>query len=181
MNPIRTTAKTTLRLVRLPADVAISLVGRRSSAGQAAQVVVDRADAVAREAVGRITGDDALRAEARRGREAASTRETAVDLREEAQARREHADTKRERAEKTADQQKAGAERRAKTRKTQARKQAASERQEQREREERDKLASLERKREALQEREGALEAADEAQRLEAAASGVKAARKNGS
>lgn len=180
MNLIASTTRTALKIARLPADAALSLVGRRGPAGQSARASVDRVDAAVRDTVGRATGDEQLKGEARLGNAAADERTRAADFQEAAAKKKAAAKKRRTRAAATADTQRSEAGQRAQARKRDVEQEAAAERKQQRDREERERLAQLEAEQAALDEREDALQAKDEAQRLEAAAGAAKAQRKAG-
>jgi hypothetical protein len=187
----RTVVGGSLKAARIPLDVGLQLAGR----GRRGEAAVDRAEAAARDVAGTALGDDQLRRDAKLRRTAADERERAVDIRDAAetaaQERKEAADRRREAAAKraAAKRQAATTQRsraKAKAATTAAkRKQAATavadakeERIETRAKEER--LEQIERETEALEEREAALTAADEASRLGDAAASAKAARKHG-
>jgi colicin import membrane protein len=181
MSLITTTTRTALKVARIPADIALGLIGRDSTPARSAQVAVDRVDAAARDTVGRVAGDRELQEEARLGSKAADERARAVDLEEVAAKKKADAEKRRKRAAKTADSYRAEADETARERKQEVGKQTAAERKRQQDREERERLEALKAEKRALDEREEALEAKDEAQRLEAAAGAAKAQRKNGS
>jgi hypothetical protein len=70
-----------LKLLRRPADLIVGLLpGKRSGAGAAARIVVDRADATARAGLSATLGVD-LNVDAQRRQAAADERERAVNLR----------------------------------------------------------------------------------------------------
>ena len=72
-----------LKVARAPVDAALKLAGR----GKQGEVVVDRAEAAARDVAGTALGDEELRRDAARRRTAADTREEAIELREQAEER----------------------------------------------------------------------------------------------
>lgn len=180
MSLIGTTTRTALKVARLPADVALGVIGRRSGPGKVAQTAVDRVDAAARETVGRATGDRRLQAEAKLGNAAADERVRGAELEEQATKKKAAAAKRRKRAQATAQTQRSEAAQREKERKRSVEQEAAAERKQQQDRADRGKLEQLDTKKKALKEREDALQAKDEAQRLEAAAAATKQARKNG-
>jgi hypothetical protein len=189
-----------LRVARFPFDTVANLLPSDRGPRNAAMLVIDRADATVRAAVGGLLHDDDLRADAFRRRAAADERERAIELRSEAQAKKRVADAQLaeelEGAERLRDQAEQEAEARAQRveeeraeRERQVR--AVAARQEQaveQERAERlaaqDKQAKRERldvldeQAAALDVEADALTATDEAQRLRAAAADAKAARK---
>jgi len=182
MNLIGTTTRTALKIAKLPADVAVRLVGRgQPGREEAAHATVDRADAAVRDTVGRAADDEQLRAEAQLGKAAAEDRGQVADLQKKAAKKKEEAVKQRKRVAATAEAQRAEAEDRAAMRKREASEQAAAEHERQRDREESARLEQLRREEQALAEREGALEARGEAQRLETAAGAAKAQRKRDS
>jgi hypothetical protein len=202
VNPLRFASRTavdsSLRLARWPLNRALSVAGQPP----AAEAVVDRLDAAARDVAGLALLDPELREDARLLREAAGERDRAARLSEEADLRAQRAEedaaAEREQAARRREQAKQGAtrrrkqaddQRRAKTeqaakteqrRKQAAARTAAAQEQAVEERETRERLGALETKAEALEDREEALTARDEARRLGQAAATAKAARKNG-
>src|SRR3954452_22524474 len=89
-------------------------LGRRN--GQATsgpELLVDRADAAVRDAVGRVTLDRELREDAARRRTAAGERERAVRLRAQAQERRSEGEEKLQEGQQRAEQQRRTAAERA--------------------------------------------------------------------
>ncbi len=182
-----------LRAVKWP----LSRVARLAPDGE---LLVDRADAVLRGLAGDLLRDPQLQADARLRREAAEDRTEAAELRGRAAERREAADEtladrqseaeqRRRAAEQRADEQRRQA---AQRREAKAKRAAASERQRKarsaqaraqtdtvnadvgRE----DRLEALEEAGEAVQQREAALTARDEAERLDLAAARAKERRK---
>ncbi|MDX6650564.1 MAG: hypothetical protein QOJ97_2515 [Solirubrobacteraceae bacterium] len=204
-NISRLTVEGYVRLARLPADTLVRFAGGANGGTGAAvgvKLALDRAEAAFRAAAGTILGDEVLREDGRRRAQAASERERALDLRRAADRRseqsderlaerRDQAERKREEAERDAEQKRRRAQRDRDARKARAaetaqgRKQAAQKssqatKQSAAERARRNRLEALDAKSEALDEQETALAAADEARRLKAAATQVKAARKSG-
>ena len=148
----------------------------------AGELLVDQADAALRDVAGTILFDRELHEDARRRREAAAQRLTAVNLREDAQQTRAEAEADAERTRREA-RAEAKAEKERVEQSAQRRKQAA--RAQKRETEEqlesrarRERLEALEKESEALEEEREAVTAAAEAQRLGEAAARAKAARK---
>jgi len=197
MNPlslVKTTLNVSIAIVRLPLDTVNRLLGRNG-------LEVDAAAAAVRESAGQALGDQALQAEGARGRVATEKRTEAVRLREAAQevataadakakAKKDEAAAKRARADQDAQAEKQAADKRAKERKRKAAEQerqrkgvaekaAAEKREAAKSQGKRSRLKALDEGAEAMQEREDALVAAEEADRLKAAATSVKAARKS--
>jgi hypothetical protein len=163
-------------------------------------LVIDRADATVRAAVGGLFHDDDLRADAFRRRAAADERERAIELRGEAQEKKRVADAQlaeelegaerlRERAEQEAEARLQRAEEERAERERQVRAVAAQQEQalEQARAErlaaedkqaKRERLDVLDEQAAALDVEADALTATDEAQRLREAAGKAKAARK---
>lgn len=190
-----------LRLARVPLDVATRLLpGGRAGARGAAQTAVDRVDATARALAGTLLGDPTLREDARRRRAALQERSRAVRLREQAEHRRaqgeaveeerhEQARGRRRRAEeRTADRRRQAQERKQQEQtraRTAARRRVEKSRDAEEQVEEKIEAQAPERRLEALEaeseaqaERERALTARDEAERLGRAAAAVKQERK---
>jgi hypothetical protein len=189
-----------LKLARFPVDGVLRVAGGARANG--VKLILDRADARIRALAGKALGDESLQEDARRRGLAADERERAMHLRAEAELRSERADEqvaakeraaerRRGRAAESAKRQRRQAEERRESRKRQAaqathrRRNAAEKSADQSEKaiEERAKLEHLEHldtKAEALEEKEAALRAEDEARRLRAAASDAKAERKEG-
>ncbi|MCA1698633.1 MAG: hypothetical protein LC790_06935 [Actinobacteria bacterium] len=190
-----------IKLARLPLDAAISLLaGNGVGARPAASIAVDRWDATMREVAGYALFDDELRAQATRRRVAADERARALRLRDAAEAyssvadekladRVEQAEEHRAAAEQRAGRERAEAEQRraAKTRaaaQAETKRKAANRRARANVEEVIDeqageaRLEQLEAEARALEEREAALVARDEGQRLRDAATATKAARK---
>lgn len=195
----RTVIDGSIRLTRLPFDVAASLVEGRDPVGPA-HIAIDRTDASARELIGRLTGDRHLLEQAIRKRAAANKRGEALRLRNQAdqdqveavgtiEHGRRQAEERREQAERTAQAREATAEKvaerqlsevenEARRERSAVRKaeQAAEDRREKQER--RARLQSLDEKESALSEKEEALTTREEAERLEETAASIKAERK---
>lgn len=190
-----------VKLVRLPLDVAIALLpGNGDGAGPAVKITVDRWEATLREIAGYALRDDVLREEATRRRVAVDERARALRLRNTAEARSaaadetladrvEQADERRAAAEQRAERERAEAEQRraAKSRaagQAETKRKAANRRTRAKveevieEQADAARLEQLETEAKALEERETALVAKDEARRLRDAATARKAARK---
>jgi len=187
-----------LRLARVPADLATNVLPNAAQAG----LVIDRVDATVRAAVGQVLRDQELVEDAQRRRVAADERERAAQLRAEAELKEKRAETQRREGERAAEQQKREAAKRAQEREEKIEKERDAEVRQIEEAEssrkkavgkatasveesietraKRARLAELDEKAEALEEQEQALEAKDEANRLADAASRTKAARKSG-
>jgi colicin import membrane protein len=201
----RLTIEGYVRLARLPADTLVRIAGGANGGTGGAvgvKLALDRAEAAFRAAAGSILRDESLREDGLRRAEVAAERERALDLRREADRRSEQSDErlaerrdqaerkraeaerdaerKRERARRERDTRKERAAATAQRRKQAAQKSAQAEKQAAAKRARRDRLDALDAKSEALDERETALTAADEARRLKAAAAQAKAIRKNG-
>jgi hypothetical protein len=188
------------RVVRVPFDAAAQLLPRDRGPRNSALLFIDRADATARAAVGRLLRDDDLSEDATRRRIAADERARAVELRtraeeaervaearladeldtaerlrtraeSEADARAREADERRSERERRAKQTEVAEERAAEQ--TRQKRRAAAEKKAKRER-----LEVLNDQTEALDREADALTADDEAQRLRDAANTVKAHRK---
>jgi hypothetical protein len=191
-----------VRLARLPLNVAVSLLpGNGTGARPAASIAVDRWDAALRQVAAYALRDDELREDATRRRLAADERARALRLRAEAQARSaaadehladrvEHAEEHRATAEERAERERRQAERRRTERaraakRTEAGRKAASTRARAKvdeaieEQADEARLEQLETEARALEEREAALTAKAEAQRLQDAATAKKAARRD--
>jgi flagellar biosynthesis GTPase FlhF len=189
-----------VKLARLPLDAAISLLpGNGKGARPAASIAVDRWDATLREIAGYALFDEQLREEATRRRVAADERARALRLRSAAEARSaaaddrladrvEQAEERRAAAEERAARERAEAEQRraAKTRaaaQAEAARKAANRRASAKVEEvieqeaDEARLEQLEADARVFEERETALVAKDEAQRLQDAATAKKAAR----
>jgi colicin import membrane protein len=189
-----------LRVARLPFDTVAHLLPGDRGPRNAAMLVIDRADASVRAAVGEFLHDDDLRADAFRRRAAADERERAAELRASADEKKRVSDAElaqeldgaarlREEAERDAEMRARRADEERAQRQHQARQRAAEqerivdevaeeqlaavEKQAKRER-----LRVLDEQSEALDAEADALTATDEAQRLREAARAAKAERK---
>lgn len=190
-----------VKLARLPLDLAVSLLpGNGAGPRPAASIAVDRWEATLRRVAGYALRDDELREDAARRRVAADERARALRLRVAAERRsaeaderladrfeqaEEHRSVAQERAERqrqAAEQQRAAkaraaaqaeSRRKAATRRARANVEQAIE-----EQADEARLERLRAKAQALEEREVALTAEDEAQRLQEAATAKKAARR---
>jgi hypothetical protein len=190
-----------LRVLRVPVDTTVGVLNRSGNA-ETATLVVDQADAAVRRFAGRVLRDEELQQDAHRRELAVDERRRALELRTEAELKRSRADEEYRSGLEVANEQRAVAEARAEqeqarvhrerdeavarqAKETQQRKRqvrAAEARAEHQidEAEQHARLEELEARAEVLEEKEDALVAASEAQRLQDAASGVKAKRKNG-
>jgi hypothetical protein len=188
-----------LTLVRFPID-AVLRVGSSSGSASSVKLTLDRAEAAVRGLAGAVLGDDSLKIEARRRSEAAGERERALRLRVAAKRasdrvdarvadRQTEADRRRRSAAKSADKRHGQANERresakkkaaamARGRRESAKRSAIRSEQGIEERAKQARVEQLDTKLEALEIREKAQVAADEARRLRAAASKAKAARK---
>lgn len=190
-----------VKIARLPLDVAVSLLpGNGDGARPAAGIAVDRWDATVRQLAGYALLDDELREDARRRlaaaderaralrlRAAAEARSAAADQRlanrvEEAEERRSAAEERAERERKQAEQRRAAKKRaaaQAEAKRKQASRRAKAKVEEAIEEDaDEARLEQLQAEARALEEREAALVARDEAQRLRDEATAKKAARK---
>lgn len=168
----------------------------------AGELVLDQVDAALRDTAGTILFDEQLHEDARRRREAAAQRLTAVNLRDRAEEERIEAEDRVAREHEQAERLRGEARREAERKRRQARAETQAEKRQvaesarRRKQEaradaratdelldavERDqRLAVLDKKSEALEEQREAVTAADEAQRLADAAARAKAERKRG-
>jgi len=189
-----------VKLARLPLDIVVSLLPGNGDGRPAASIAVDRWEATLRQLAGHALRDDELREDAVRRRLAADERARALRLRGAAERRSAEADEHLADRVKDAEEQRATAESRADDQREQAAKRraertAAAARTEPKRKaanrkargqveeaieEEADeaRLAQLEAEAKALEEREHALTARSEAQRLQDAATAKKAARR---
>jgi colicin import membrane protein len=200
VNPLRFASRTavngSLRLARWPVDRALHAAGRPP----AAEAVIDRLDAAARDIAGLALLNPDLREDARDLRAAAGERDKAARLRQEADLRKQRADElaaderahagrqrkqaseqARRRRNQAAEERRTRSAQAAKTeqrRKQAAARTAAAQEEAVDEREDRERLDALRDKAEALEQRDEALTARDEARRLGDAAAAAKAARK---
>lgn len=192
-----------VKLTRLPLDIVVSMLpgdGDGSGAKPAAAIAVDRFEATLRDAAGIVLFDSELREDAMRRRIAADERERELGLRTEAERRSaeaddrfsdrvEDAEDRRTAAEQRAEdehqaaeqrkQQRTGnAARREQTRKAANRKARAKADEQIDQDADAARLEQLKAEAKALEEREAALTAQAEAQRLQDEATRKKAARK---
>ena len=190
-----------VKLTRLPLDIVVAILpGNGSGTKPAAAIAVDRFEAALRDAAGIALFDEELREDAMRRRVAADERERELRLRAEAErrtaeaderfsARVEDAEDRRTAAEKRAEQERQEAERRKQQRAATAKRREQARKATNRKvrakvdeqlDEEADevRLEQLKKEAAALEERERALTAQAEAQRLQDAATKKKAARK---
>jgi hypothetical protein len=199
-NLSRVAIGSSLRLIRLPIDGLLAVGGDRGRV-TAVKLLLDRADARARELSGFVLGDPDLQDDAELRREAADERERALNLRAEAELRNQRADqlandrkqtaarrrkqaastTKRKRrqAQERRQSTKATATQRASQRRKAAKSSAAQTERVIEERAKHSRLEQLDSKQESVREKEAALVAADEARRLGKAAAAAKEVRKN--
>jgi hypothetical protein len=189
-----------LRMARLPFDTVANFLPENRGPRNTATLVIDRADATVRAAVGGLLHDDELRDDALRRRAAADERERAIELRVVAEEKKRVSDeelaeeldgaarlreqaeaeaeerlqrTDEERAERARQVREAAAAQERVVEEARAERLAATEKKAKRER-----LDVLDEQADALDREADALTAADEAQRLRGAASAAKAARK---
>jgi len=190
-----------VKLARLPVDAAIALLpGNGNGARPAATIAVDRVDATVRKVAGYALRDEELREDAMRRRVAADERARALRLRDTAEARSAAAGEKLADRVEQAEERRAAAEQRAKRERAQAeqrraaksraagqaetKRKASSRRAKAKvdevidEQADEARLAQLKTEAKALEKREAALIAKDEARRLQDAATARKAARK---
>lgn len=185
---------TTLKIVRIPLDTALKLAGHDRS------LAVDAAEASVKEAAATVTGDQQLKAEADRQRVATDERRKAESLRsaatqatqkaeadhaedqaqveKERKAADERAEERKRKAAEKRKKDKADAAKAERDRKAAADKAEAAKKEKLADVEKRERLEQLDRESKALAEKEGALTASDEAQRLKDAAAAAKAERK---
>jgi hypothetical protein len=192
-----------VKLARLPVDIAVSLLPANGDGSRPAlRIAVDRWEATLRQIAGYALRDDELRVDAVRRRAAADERARALRLRDTAERRRAEADEHLADRVEDAGKQRTAARSRAERQRTQASRRrtertAAAARTESKRKaanrkvrgqveeaieEEADeaRLAQLEAEAKALEERERALAAQSEAQRLQDEATARKAARRKG-
>jgi len=192
-----------VKLTRLPLDIVVSMLpgdGDGSGAKPAAAIAVDRFEATLRDAAGIVLFDSELREDAMRRRIAADERERELGLRTEAERRSAEADDRfsdrvedaedrrtaaeqraedeRQAAEQRKQQRTGNAARREQTRKAANRKARAKADEQIDQDADAARLEQLKAEAEALEEREAALTAQAEAQRLQDEATRKKAARK---
>ena len=197
----RTAVDRSLQILRVPLDTTIGVLGRGDK-GESVGVMVDQADAAVRQFAGRLLRDDEFQRDARLREEAAAERRRALELRAEAELERRRADTelhdelrsaeeRREAAQQRAEEQheQVEQERKVRTRqaaqateqrKTAVRKTAARAEDKIEARGKKARLAELDEKADVLEAEANAATAKSEAQRLQRAASEVKATRKSG-
>lgn len=186
---------TSIKVARLPIDTALRL------AGQERNLDVDAAEAAVKAKAASVTGDQELKAEANRQSTAVKERRKAQTLHEAAaqattqaeqdaaekeakiqrdkQAADERAAERKRKAEEKRKKDKAAAAKAERERKAAAEKAEAERKQQIEEQEKHERLEQLDREAGALAEKEEALTAADEAQRLKDAAGAAKAERKS--
>ena len=190
-----------VKLTRLPLDIVVSMLpGNGSGTKPAAGIAVDRLEATLRDAAGIALFDNELREDAMRRRLAADERERELRLRAEAErrsaeaderfsARVEDAEDRRSAAEKRAEHERQAAEQRKQERAANAKRReqegkAANRRARAKvdemieEKADEARLEQLKAEARALEQREAALTAQAEAQRLQDEATKKKAARK---
>lgn len=187
-----------LTLVRLPADLALSIVP--GSRGTSAGLMIDRADAAVRGLASKVFSDPQMQEDADQRRLVADERRRALRLRAESDTRRESAEAlteqrqdeakarrkkadeqakrKQAKAKSRQEQKKAEAAMVANRRKADARANAAKAEERVESHGKVDRLEQLEKRSEALEVKESAVRAADEARRLEKAAASTKERRK---
>jgi hypothetical protein len=196
-----TAVESSLRLVRVPLDVAIGwLPGNGTGPRPTARLALDRADAAVRAFAGTILGDPVLSEDAQMRRAALREREHGQALRHEAEKKTEQADARLQERHDQVARQRAQSELRAKNRRDEADRErtektrraaelegkrvAASNHAARRAddavsaRAPKARLETLDAKTDALRKKEQALAATDEARRLREAASRTKAERK---
>lgn len=180
MSIIGSAARTYFKVARWPVDRALGLLGARP--GAPAETVVDRAEAVAKETAGAVAGDKGLKEEGRKQGRAAEKRGDAQRLRSRAQERKRTAQSREEMRKQKAEAERRdridGAEGTAAERRRRAEAKAEREQEQVEKRGRGARLEALEEQQEALDEREAALTAEDEAKRLGKAAAREKRARK---
>jgi len=197
----RSAVGSAVKLTRLPLDIAVSILpGKGGGRKPAAAIAVDRFEATLRDAAGIALFDTELREDATRRRLAADERERELRLRTEAErrsgeaderfsARVEDAEDRRSTAEQRAAKEREAAEQRKQeraakaasreqTRKAANRKVRANVGEKIEQDADTARLEQLEAQAKALEEREAALTAQSEAQRLQDEATKKKAARK---
>jgi hypothetical protein len=187
-------------VLRFPVDGVLWLTSERN-VDSSLKLALDRSEAAFRALAGAVLNDETLKDDARRRSQAASERGRALRLRREADRRSERADErvaerqqeadrkrtqaasaaadKRQRAERQRQATEKQAGQTARRRREATEKSAARSTEAIEERVKPARLEQLETKSEALEQREAALEAADETRRLAAAAAKAKAERKN--
>lgn len=197
----RTAIDRWLKVARLPFDTAAHLLPNDRGPRKAAVLMIDRADASVRAAVGDFFHDDQLREDASRRRIAVEERVRASALRVEAESKQHDADAQlteeldaadrlREQAEREAQERRQKADEQRARRQARTREAAAAQKREveqatqqraaaEETKAKRERLAVLDDQAGALDQEADALTATDEAKRLRDAASAAKAARKS--
>jgi hypothetical protein len=195
----RTVVSTSLKIVRLPLEQALKLATGSNGAAEenSVRATADRADAAAREVAGKATQDDQLQQTATRQRRAADQRDEAATRKRQADERKRQADERKQQAEqkrsqasRRAQQERSAAEEQRRTRERRAAEVANKRETEAREaaqatqaqvaaREQRARLEQLDSEADAINKREDALTASNEADRLKAAAEHAKEARRD--
>lgn len=197
----RTALEGSLKLARMPLDVAVGLLpGNGTGAATAAKLAIYRIDASIRSVFASVLGDPVLRDDAQRRYEAAEERQRALRLRGEAARTSDRADSRLEERHEQVERQRRQAQERAqaKTKEAAKRRKAKVYRAAKAERERlsanrkagartkeaiessarKQRLDALDAKSDALREKEEQLTASDEAERLAQAAARTKARRK---
>jgi colicin import membrane protein len=198
----RTALDSYLKLLRVPTDLVLKALSPRNRNGETtpAELVVDRAEAAVRDAVGRVFNDAELQADARRRRAAADERQRALRLRAAAEHRSEQADETLGARQEAAEERREEAADRERTQKQRSEQRRAAESRQLAQAEERkrasvraqanraekaiedqargDRLEQLDAEARTLDEEEEALTARSEAQRLRRAAAETKTQRK---
>jgi hypothetical protein len=190
-----------VKVARLPLDIAVSLLPGNDNGGRpAATIAVDRWEATMRDLAGYALLDAKLREDATRRRAAADERARALRLREAAERRRAEADERLDDRVEQAEEHRAVADEHAERQRREAEQRRAAKARAAAQAETRRKAASrqtrakvdeaieeqadearleqLKAEAQALEEREVALTAQDEAQRLQDAATAKKSARR---
>jgi hypothetical protein len=195
----RTVVSTSLKIVSLPLEQALKLATGSNGAAEenSVRATADRADAAAREVAGKATQDDQLQQTATRQRRAADQRDEAATRKRQADERKRQADERKQQAEqkrsqasRRAQQERSAAEEQRRTRERRAAEVANKRETEAREaaqatqaqvaaREQRARLEQLDSEADAINKREDALTASNEADRLKAAAEHAKEARRD--
>jgi hypothetical protein len=199
----RTVVFTSLKIVRLPLEQALKLATGSNGAAEenSVRATADRADAAAREVAGKATQDDQLQQTATRQRRAADQRDEAATRKRQADERKQQAEQRRAAGRRQAEQKRSQASRRAQQersaaeeqrrtrerraaevankRETEAREAAEAAQAQVAAREQRARLEQLDSEADAINKREDALTASNEADRLKAAAEHAKEARRD--
>jgi hypothetical protein len=191
-----------LRVLRLPIDMTVGVLDRKSDKASAFSLGLDRTDATVRRFAGRILHDEPLQRDAQERGMAIAERERALQLRTEAALSRQRANAELEDNIESAHAQHTAAEQEAQELRVSIDEQRRAEREhlaeqtDQRRAATRDaadrtqqsidehaqeaRLASLEKEADVLEAREASVTTRSEAQRLQSAASQVKKNRKSG-